>query len=86
MSKRSLGLVAVGSIAGLALAAAMGPVAQSQVLATPSYVPIGVSSSGSGSTVWFHEPSSRQVLACQTPGPQGAGAPSIQCVASKLPN
>jgi hypothetical protein len=85
MNLRSLGLVAVGYVATLALAVALAPVAQSQVQATPSYVPIGVSSSGSTSTVWFHEPSSRQALACQTVQ-QGSGVSSIQCIAAKLPS
>jgi hypothetical protein len=57
--------------------------AQSQINAAPSWVPIGVSQSGSSSTVWFHEPSSRQALACQTTG-SGAGA-GVHCVTAKLP-
>jgi hypothetical protein len=35
--------------------------------------------------VWFHEPSSRQALACQTVN-QGAGLASIQCARTTLPN
>ena len=85
MNVRSLGLVATGSLATLALAAAIAPVARSQVQATPSYVPIGVSSSGNTSTVWFHEPASRQALACQTVQ-QSSGIASIHCVAAKLPS
>lgn len=85
MNARSMGLVAAGSLATLALAALLAPVARSQIQATPSYVPIGVSSSGNTSTVWFHEPSSRQALACQTVQ-QGSGVASIQCVATKLPS
>ena len=85
MSTRTLGLVAAGSLAALALAAVLAPVARSQILATPSYVPIGVSSSGNTSTVWFHEPSSRQVLACHTVVAAGSSLSSIQCVAAKLP-
>ena len=84
MSTRTIGLVAIGSLAALAVAAVLVPVARSQIQAAPSYVPIGVSSSGNASTVWFHEPSSRQALACQTVA-QGTGLSSIKCVATKLP-
>lgn len=85
MNSKTLGLVAIGSLATFAITAALMPVARSQVQATPSYVPIGVSSSGSTSTVWFHEPSSRQALACQTVAQGSGGLSSIQCVAGKLP-
>lgn len=85
MNTRTLGLVTVASLATLALAVALVPIARSQSLATPSYVPIGVSASGSASTAWFHEPSSRQVLACQTVQ-QSSGVSAIQCVATKLPS
>jgi len=84
MSTRTIGLVAIGSLAALAVAAVLVPVARSQIQAAPSYVPIGVSASGNASTVWFHEPSSRQALACQTVA-QGAGLSSIKCVATRLP-
>lgn len=57
--------------------------AQSQINAAPSWVPVGVSQSGNSSTVWFHEPSSRQTLACQTVG--SAAGSSIHCVSAKLP-
>lgn len=85
MNARSMGLVAAGSLVTLALAAVFAPAARSQIQATPSYVPIGVSASGNTSTVWFHEPSSRQALACQTVQ-QSSGLTSIQCVAAKLPS
>lgn len=85
MNFRALGLVATGSLATLALSAVLAPLARSQIQATPSYVPIGVSASGNTSTVWFHEPSSRQALACQTVQ-QGSSVSSVQCVAVKLPS
>ena len=85
MNARTLGLVTLGSLAALAMAVTLVPIARSQSLATPSYVPIGVSASGNSSTSWFHEPSSRQVLACQTVQ-QSSGISSIQCVATKLPS
>lgn len=84
MNARTLGLVAASSLASFALAIAVVPAARSQVVANPSYVPIGVSASGNSSTVWFHEPSSRQALACQTVQ-QGSGVSAIQCVTAKLP-
>ena len=85
MSMKSVRIVAVSSLAALALAAVLAPIARSQIQATPSYSPIGVSSSGSTSTVWFHEPSSRQALACQTVVTLATGLTNIQCVATKLP-
>ncbi len=59
--------------------------ARSQVQATPSLLPIGTSSSGNTSTVWFHEPSARIVVACQTVM-QGSAPSSVQCVRGSLPN
>lgn len=84
MNTRTLGLVAAASLASLALSLGVIGKAGSQVVAVPSYVPIGVSASGNASTVWFHEPSSRQALACQTVQ-QGSGLSGIQCVSTKLP-
>lgn len=72
-------------VAGIALLVFMLPVAQSQIRASPSYLPIGVSSSGNSSTVWFHEPSSGRALACQTVATPGAGLSGIQCVTTRLP-
>ncbi len=85
MHTPSIRLSAIALLAVLALAAFLAPMAKSQIQAAPSYVPIGVSSSGNTSTVWFHEPSSRQALACQTTVTPGSGLSSIQCVATKLP-
>ncbi|MBX3607749.1 MAG: hypothetical protein KF788_20920 [Piscinibacter sp.] len=84
MNSRTFALAAAGTTAALLLAAALAPVARSQVQAAPSYLPIGVSASGNTSTVWFHEPSSRQVLACQTVT-QGGGVSGIQCATTRLP-
>jgi hypothetical protein len=76
---------AVAAAVALIAGAVMMNQARSQINASPSWVPIGVSTSGSTSTAWFHEPSSRQALACQTkPGPDGNVA-SIHCVAARLP-
>ena len=75
-------------LAGLVLAGAAAlwaPTARSQVSAMPSWVPIGVSASGNGSTAWFHEPSSRQALACHAVPGSGGGIASVQCVTAKLP-
>jgi len=84
MNTRHLGLVVAATLSALVLAAVLAPGARSQVQAAPSFTPIGVSSSGNTSTVWFHEPSSRQAVACQTVQ-QGASVTSIQCVVAKLP-
>ena len=85
MNSRGIALLSGTALSAMVLAAALTPSARSQVQAAPSFVPSGVSQSGSTSTVWFHEPSSRQTLACQTVQ-QGSGLSSIQCVAGKLPN
>lgn len=85
MTARQIALAALVSTGVSLLALALASSARSQVQATPSFVPIGVSSSGAGSTVWFHEPASRQTVACQTVQ-QGAGLSGIQCVAAKLPS
>lgn len=85
MNARQITLAAVVAMAVSLLALVLAGSARSQVQATPSFVPIGTSSSGAGSTVWFHEPASRQAVACQTVQ-QGGGLTSIQCVAAKLPS
>ena len=75
-------------LAGLVLAGAAAlwaPTARSQVSAMPSWVPIGVSASGNGSTAWFHEPSSRQALACHAVPASGGAIANVQCVTAKLP-
>ena len=72
-------------VAGTALAALVLPAARSQILANPSYLPIGVASNGNSTTAWFHDPSSGRALACQTVAATGGGLSSIQCVTAKLP-
>jgi hypothetical protein len=83
--KASTGRVLTASAALLALVVAGGwsLTARSQINAAPSWVPIGVASSGGGSAVWFHESSSRRVLACQTAG--SPSAPTVHCAAATLP-
>jgi hypothetical protein len=79
------GRVLAATAALLAVVAAGGwsLTARSQINAAPSWVPIGVAASGGGSAVWFHEASSRRVLACQTAGTPGA--PSVHCATATLP-
>ena len=84
MRTRTLQILGLGALAAVALTIVAAPPASSQIQALPSYLPVGVSSSGNSSTAWFHEPSSRQVLACQTVT-QGSALASVQCVAAKLP-
>ena len=76
--------------AGLAALAAVAvlfatPLARSQVQGQiqPSFLPIGTAAAGASSTVWFHDPSSARVMACQaTPAPAG---PVIQCSVTRMP-
>ena len=75
----------VTSLALVALAAIAVPIARSQVMAAPIFVPIGVSSSGNASTVWFHEPASGRAMACQSVSTPTAGLTGIQCVTTKFP-
>ena len=55
-----------------------------------NYAPVGVASSNALSVAWFHEPSSRRVIACQalytgsSPGP-AVGPSEVKCVAGILP-
>ncbi|MDB5799686.1 MAG: hypothetical protein JWL63_625 [Rhodocyclales bacterium] len=84
MNTRSIRISAVAILAVVLVALCLSPLAKSQVQASPSYIPIGVSSTGNSSTVWFHEPYSRQALACQTVT-TAAGLSNIQCVSAKLP-
>ena len=67
----------------LVAAAMFIPSARSQMQVTPSLLPIGVASSGNTSMVWFHEPASGKVVACQSTG--GAGVTGVQCAVGKLP-
>ena len=73
------------ALLALAAAAVMSGPAKSQINASPSWVPIGVSTSGTSSTVWFHEPSSRQAVACRAVESQGNTLSGVQCVVGKLP-
>jgi hypothetical protein len=84
MNSRPARITIFTLLAVLLLAVFLSPLAKSQMQASPSYIPIGVSSTGNTSTVWFHEPYSRQVLACQTVT-TAAGLSNIQCVTTKLP-
>jgi hypothetical protein len=85
MNVRSIGILATGASVLVGLMLFWTPTARSQINASPSWIPIGVSASGTTSTAWFHEPSSRQALACQTVAAQGSGVPGIHCVTTKLP-
>ncbi len=81
---RSLPRLSVAAtLIALATAAVFIPAARSQMQVTPSLLPIGVASSGNGSMVWFHEPASGKVVACQASG--GAAMSGVQCAVGKLP-
>ena len=73
----------VAALLALAAAAVFIPSARSQIQVTPSLLPIGVASAGNTSMVWFHEPSSGKVVACQSSG--GTALTGVQCVVGKLP-
>ncbi len=85
MKPPSLRLGVIAIVAGTALAALLLPPARSQILANPSYIPIGVASNGGSTTAWFHDPSSGRALACQTVATSSGGLSGIQCVTGKLP-
>jgi hypothetical protein len=76
-------LTASAALLVLALAGGWSLTARSQINAAPSWVPIGVAASGGGSAVWFHEASSRRVLACQSAGTPSA--PTVHCATATLP-
>lgn len=88
MTFRPLAAGAATALAVILIAAAGLPSAHSQpqvsLQAEPPYLPMGVSSSGGTSTAWFHEPSSRTALACQTVQ-TGGNLSNIQCVKTRLP-
>ena len=71
------------ALLALAAAAVFIPSARSQIQVTPSLLPIGVASAGNTSMVWFHEPSTGRVVACQSSG--GAALTGVQCAVGKLP-
>ena len=73
----------VAALLALMAAAVFIPSARSQMQVTPSLLPIGVASAGSTSMVWFHEPASGKVVACQSTG--GAALTGVQCAVGKLP-
>ena len=73
----------VAALLALAAAAVFSPSARSQIQVTPSLLPIGVASAGNTSMVWFHEPSTGRVVACQSSG--GAALTGVQCAVGKLP-
>ncbi|KQP49299.1 hypothetical protein [Pseudorhodoferax sp. Leaf274] len=79
MSRFRIPAIALAVVSVLALGVTMVPSAQSQIRANPSFQPVGVSSSGSGSTAWFHDPATGRAIACH----MAAGA--IQCQSAKLP-
>jgi hypothetical protein len=79
-----LAAVAAVALAGVA-ALIVPPLARSQVQATPAYLPIGVASAGNASMVWFHEPSTGRVLACQASAGAGGAVSPIQCTTAKMP-
>jgi hypothetical protein len=85
MNLRAFRLTAVAAALALAGALAIAPHARSQIDAAPSWVPIGASASGASSTVWFHEPGSRQAVACQTVAGADGRLAGVSCAQGRLP-
>jgi hypothetical protein len=85
MNHRTVRFLGVGTVVAAVLVLLATQQARSQINASPALVPIGVSASGNSSTVWFHEPSSRLAVACQTASAGGATLSAIHCVSTKLP-
>lgn len=85
MNRSSIRVLAFSFLATMGLAAFLLPVARSQIQVAPSYIPIGVASSGSSSMVWFHVPTSGTVLVCQSESNTGTPLTGIRCVATRLP-
>jgi len=83
-TSRSIGLAGLAALALLLAAGAWHPV-HSQINAAPSWTPMGVSQSGTESTAWFHEPSSRQAVACRTVNDAQGALVRLNCVAGRLP-
>jgi hypothetical protein len=76
-------LAASAALLAVAIAGGWSLTARSQINAAPSWVPIGVAANGSGSAVWFHETSSRRVLACTTAG--SGAATTVHCATATMP-
>jgi len=85
MHKPGYRSLAIGVALASVLLLAWVQQARSQINAAPVLKPIGVSASGSTSTVWFHEPASGQAVACRTVEGQGSVLSGIQCVTARLP-
>lgn len=66
-------------------AIAIASQAQSQFNASPNWVPIGVASGAGSNVAWFHEPSSRQALACRLVEGQGGNPSAVICTSGRLP-
>lgn len=81
-TSRTFRFAALAALVAAGLAVPLLPQAQSQLTATPRYLPIGVAAGGNFSTAWFHEPSSGKALACSTNASTGG---AISCVAVQLP-
>ncbi|MCB1983758.1 MAG: hypothetical protein KDF63_18245 [Rhodoferax sp.] len=85
MNLRAFRYPTVAAALVLAGALAIAPYARSQIDAAPSWAPIGTSASGASSTVWFHEPGSRQAVACQTVAGADGRLAGVSCAQGRLP-
>lgn len=85
MNRRRLRFLGVAALLALALAWPLAHQARSQINTAPTLQAVGVSASGNTSTAWFHEPQSRQVVACQAVLGQGSSLAGVQCTTARLP-
>lgn len=85
MSKTSLRVVIITVFVAIGLFIVLLSTARSQIQVAPSYLPIGVASSGATSMAWFHHPATGTVVACQASSGSAATLSSIQCLTAKLP-
>jgi hypothetical protein len=82
-TKTSRLLATSAALLAVVVAGAWSLTARSQINAAPSWVPVGVAANGGGSAVWFHETSSRRVLACTTAG--SGTATTVHCATATMP-
>ena len=78
-------MAAGAAVVTLMIGFAIASQAQSQFNASPNWVPIGVASGAGSNVAWFHEPSSRQALACRLVEGQGAIQSAVVCTSGRLP-
>ena len=77
--------VLIALLVAIAALFVLSPIARPQIQVAPPLTPVGASASGPTSTVWFHQPSSNTVVACQAVSSGSAAISGIQCASTRLP-